>query len=216
MRCSQNKEMVVHRCMPGKYIIAALVAVLVIALGTGLVLQLRGKSVLPKQEPSIEQPQVSTYATSTFSISYPPAFTVDDGYAYEGVPKKKVAGVKFSIPGAMATDTNLSSDSYISVESLPRAKKCTGDIYLYQNVRSVEMTVGSSTYSVATTTGVAAGNLYEEQVYALTGSNPCTAVRYYIHSGAIGNYPEGTVREFDRSALLSAFDAIRNSLNLNQ
>ena len=201
--------------MLGKYIIASIIAVLVVALGTGLIL--RGVRLLPKpQEPVVQQPTTAVYSPSTFSVPYPLSFTVDSNYAYEGVPKKKIGGVKFTIPGAMATGTNLSTDTYISVESLPRAKNCTGDIYLYQNVKPVDMTIGSSTYSVATTTGAAAGNLYEEQVFALQGSVPCTAVRYYIHSGNIGNYPQGTVREFDKSTLLSVFDTIRNSLHFNQ
>ena len=42
------------------------------------------------------------------------------------------------------------------------------------------------------------------------------AVRYFIHSSNIGNYPEGAVREFDRQALLNQFDQIRRSLILGQ
>ncbi|HWP61382.1 MAG TPA: hypothetical protein VN495_02165, partial [Candidatus Paceibacterota bacterium] len=55
---------------------------------------------------------------------------------------------------------------------------------------------------------------YEEDVYAISGSKPCTAVRYYIHSSDINNYPPGSVTPFDESALLSAFDSIRHSLTL--
>ncbi len=68
-------------------------------------------------------------------------------------------------------------------------------------------------YSVATSSGAAAGNRYEEMIFAFPASSPCTAVRYYIHSTAVGNYPEGSVREFDREALLAEFDAIRKTIN---
>jgi hypothetical protein len=52
-------------------------------------------------------------------------------------------------------------------------------------------------------------------VYALKGTKPCIAVRYFIHSTSIGNYdPNAGVREFDREALLGAFDQIRRSLTL--
>ena len=144
---------------------------------------------------------------------------MDDSYIYDQVnPKKPISGVKFTIPGSMATGTNLSSDTYLSVEWLPRAKKCTGDIYLAANVRPSSEVFASTTYSVATSSGVAAGNIYEESVYALPDSSPCIAVRYFIHSGNIANYPAagepGAVREFDRAALLSAFDTIRASLML--
>ena len=153
------------------------------------------------------------------AITYPAGYTADASYIYDQVnPKKPISGVKFTIPGSMATGTNLSSDTYLSVEWLPRAKKCTGDIYLAANVRPHSETFASTTYSVATSSGAAAGNIYEESVYALQGSSPCIAVRYFIHSGNIGNYPAqgepGAVGEFDRAALLSAFDTIRASLLL--
>ena len=75
--------------MLGKYIIASIIAVLVVALGTGLIL--RGVRLLPKpQEPVVQQPTTAVYSTSTFSVTYPLSFTVDSNYAYEGVPKKKI------------------------------------------------------------------------------------------------------------------------------
>lgn len=158
----------------------------------------------------------TTYATSTFSIVYPNNFTVDTAYAYEGVPKKPIPGVKFTIPSTMATGTNLSTDTGISIESLARAQTCTGDIYVLEDVPAIDMTEGSTTYSIATTSGAAAGNRYEERVYAIKNSSPCTAIRYFIHSTNIGNYATGTVREFDYNALIRVFDEIRQSLNLTK
>lgn len=38
--------------------------------------------------------------------------------------------------------------------------------------------------------------------------------RYYIHYTNVENYPEGTVREFDRAVLLAAFDTIRDSVTV--
>lgn len=165
------------------------------------------------------QPTVatSTYATTTFSLVYPSDFSVDEQYAYQGVPNKPIPGVKFTVPSAMATGTNLSVDTGLSVESLPRAQTCTGDIYLLQNVRATQVIDNGVTYSLATTSDAAAGNRYEEYVYALKDSSPCTAVRYYIHSTALENYGTSTtIKEFDRNVLLQAFDEIRRSLKLGQ
>jgi hypothetical protein len=100
------------------------------------------------------------------------------------------------------------------VEQLPHAKNCTADIFLKQDVHAVNITENGVSYSVASSSDAAAGNLYEERVLALKGSSPCTAVRYFIHSSNIGNYPAGTVKEFDHDALVSAFDAIRQTLKL--
>ena len=112
----------------------------------------------------------------------------------------------------MATGTNLSADSYVSVEWLPRAKNCTGDIYLAANVKPQEVVDNRVTYSLASSSGAAAGNRYEEWVYALSGSQPCLAVRYFIHSTNIANFDPGAVKEFDRAALVKQFDKIRKTL----
>ena len=157
----------------------------------------------------------NTYATSTYSVRYPGNFALNAQYAYDQFgPKKLINGVKFTVPATVATGTNLSADTGVSVEQLPRAKNCTGDIYLLDNVTAHDIIENGTEYSFASSTGAAAGNLYDEQVYALATSSPCTAVRYYIHSSAIENFPTGTVSEFDRSALLTEFDKIRRSVSL--
>ncbi len=194
-------------------IIIGVVAIVLAAGGFYVWKTLPGMSPAPAALAPLEDTR-STYASTTLGISlkYPRDYTVDTSYAYTGFPKKPISGVKFTIPGITATGTNLSADTYVSVEQLPRAKNCTGDIYIVDNVRPVEMTVGSTTYSVATTSGAGAGNFYEEMVYAISGSSPCTALRYFIHSGNISNYPEGTVRAFDRASLIADFDKVRQSL----
>src|SRR3989344_4217682 len=164
------------------------------------------------------QAATSTYATTTFSVVYPTAFPMHDDYAYDQFgPKKLIHGVKITIPMEMATGTNLSSfDTGVSIEQLPRARNCTADIYIQADVKTHSQTENGILYSVATTSNAAAGNLYEEQVFALSGTHPCTAMRYFIHSTNIGNYDAGVVREFNRSALLATFDEIRRSVVFRQ
>ena len=177
-------------------------------------------SVSDDAQPSAQVQTVatSTYATSTYSIVYPADFSLNDSYAYDTFgPKKLIHGIKFTIPETMATGTNLSSqDTGISVEQLPRAKNCTADIYITANIKAQKTSENGVEYSVASTSDAGAGNFYEEQVYALAGTHPCTAVRYFIHSTNVGNYSPDSIREYDRQALLQAFDAIRFSLTLQQ
>lgn len=178
---------------------------------------LKGNKAAPTPVDTDNQEQVvpttATYATSTYSVTYPTSFTIDPNFENTTVsPTKPIAGVKFTIPLTMATGTNLSADSFVSIEELPRAKSCTGDIYLADNVTAHAVSDNGVTYSVATTSGAGAGNFYEEMVFAISASKPCTAVRYFIHSTNINNYPAGAVREFDRAALIAAFDQIRTSL----
>ena len=201
-----------------KYIVGAVVVVVV--LGGAYYVLLMPKSGAPAQETVTTAPQTgamatSTYATSTYSVIYPSSYTKDEAYAYDQFgPTKLIHGVKFGIPETMATGTTLAADSYVAVEQLPRAKNCTADIYIKQDVKAVSFTENGVAYSVATTSEAAAGSVYEEMVYALSGSSPCTAVRYVIHSTNIANYPAGTVQEFNRDQFLTTFDTIRRSLQL--
>ncbi|MEK7133468.1 MAG: hypothetical protein AAB804_00165 [Patescibacteria group bacterium] len=201
--------------MTNKMIIGGVVVLLVVAAGIFVLKTLpRTSAPASVQAPTAQQAATSTYATTTFSVVYPQDFIMSDAHVYDQVnPKKPIHGVKFTIPAAMAAGTNLASDTYLAVEQLPRAKNCTGDIYLAADVKASTVQENGAGYSVATSSGVAAGNLYDETIYALSESSPCTAVRYYIHSMNIGNYATGT-REFDRQALLNAFDTIRTSLRL--
>ena len=156
-----------------------------------------------------------------FSLRYPENYTLDTSYKYQAFgPGKDINGVKFTIPATMVTGTNLGSDSYISVEQIPKTEKCTADMFLQTNVENKnqgvkEITENDTTYSLATNTGAAAGNRYEETVYALPGTNPCIVVRYFIHYGVFENYPTGTIKEFDKQAILSQFYKIRNTLVIN-
>src|SRR3989344_5607604 len=190
--------------------------VLVVAIILGGAGFFAWKTFSLKPAPATPQAAVDTrsaYATSTYSVKYPGNFALDAQYAYDQFgPKKLIHGVKFTVPATVATGTNLSADTGVSVEQLPRAKNCTADIYLLDNVTAHDIIENGTEYSFASSTGAAAGNLYDEQVYALATSSPCTAVRYFIHSSNIGNYPAGMVSEFDRAALITAFDKIRQSV----
>lgn len=163
-------------------------------------------------------PQIYSSGSQGFSIRYPAGYTLDESYTYTGLgPVQTIKGTKFAVDPAIVSGTNLSPDSYVSVEPMAGAvNSCSAEIYL-SNARSAGFVdEGGRRFSVASSTGAAAGNRYEETVFATPVQDGCMAVRYFVHYGAIGNYPEGQVKEFDRAALLSQFDQIRRSLTLAQ
>ena len=162
-----------------------------------------------------ELSKIYSNGSDGFSIRLPADYPVDEKYKYQEFgPSKTISGIKFTIAPSVATGTNLASDTYLSVEEIPKTKNCTASLFL-DNVKNTSMiTDGSTTYSVASSTGAGAGNRYEETVYAMPGTNPCIALRYFIHYGVFENYPAGAVREFDHQALIEQFDAIRRTLIL--
>lgn len=174
-------------------------------------------SVPPSETQTSTLPSSTTmrvYANHGFSLKYPVGYTIDEKYVYQtGGPQKEIPGVSFVIPEAMTHATNLATDSHLSIEWLSNAQTCTAKNFLDSETTAPQTITDSGiTYSVVTSTGAAAGNLYEETVYAFAHGANCYAVRYVIHSSNIGNYEPGTVKAFDREALIQEFDGIRHSL----
>jgi len=154
------------------------------------------------------------YATSTlgFSLRMPSGYT-PAAYTYQALgPGKDISGVKFTIPATEATGTNLSKDSYISIEELPKSTTCLASEFLTPGTKASTFSDSGTEYSAATSSDAGAGNLYDEAVFSIPGSSPCVAVRYFIHSTQFANYPAGTVTEFDKNAIINEFDNIRRTL----
>ena len=152
-----------------------------------------------------------------FSLRLPNGYTINESYTYQELgPGKDISGIKFTIPTSTAVGTNLGSDTGMTVEKIPQTTDCTANLFLDQGQMSKTSTLvdGEVAYSVASSTGAGAGNRYAETVYALPGTNPCIAVRYFIHYSVIENYPAGAVREFDEQVLLAQFDSIRRTLTV--
>ena len=158
----------------------------------------------------------NTFASSTLGVSarYPQGYTAKP-YTYD-IGQKKSYGVKFTIPTVQTDGSNLSADTGISIETLPLSS-CSAAAFLPKILNRKELLITDKgvDYVMATSTDAAAGNRYEEFVYALRGSNPCIAIRYFIHFGNIQNY-DSEMREFDLDELLQEFDQIRQSLVMMQ
>ena len=171
-----------------------------------------GCIVVAPQPAGQDLPQTYANSTDGFSLRLPSGYTTDATYRYQEFgPGKDIAGIKFTIPAAMAAGTNLGADTYLSVEEIPQTRDCSASLFL-GHVTPHAVTESGTDYSVASSTGAGAGNRYYETVYALLGTSPCIAVRYFIHYGVFENYPPGAVRRFDQQAILNQFDAIRHTL----
>jgi hypothetical protein len=152
-----------------------------------------------------------------YEISYPPSWRVDTTHDYQALgPGKDIHGTAFIVSESTAFGTNLSNESYLAVETLPGATACTADKFLDNSDPSEAHTeqAGGITWSVEHGTDAGAGNFYDETVYAVQGTQSCLAIRYFIHSTNISDYPPGSVREFDKAQLLATFDRMRASFRI--
>ena len=159
--------------------------------------------------------QAYSNETQGFSLRYPTGYTVDEAYKYsERGPGTDIGGVKFTIPSSVASGTNLSPDTHVSIEEIPNAGTCSAALFLPSGSTMTTITDNDTLYSVGTFSDAAMGNRYEETVYAISGTNPCIAVRYTVHYGVFENYPTGMIKKFDEVALKAQFDAIRRTLTV--
>lgn len=153
------------------------------------------------------------YEAPSFIISIPEGYVVEENYVHDVRPGQQSSGVRFFVDPKMATGTNLAADSSISVEQIATLSACNPAAYLDGEHEVTTVVEEGKSYALATSSGAGAGNFYEEWVYVRTdNAGPCPAVRYRLHNTAIQNYPSGTVKEYDREALLDEFDKIRRSV----
>jgi len=154
------------------------------------------------------------YASPTFgfSIKVPPEYMSDESYQYlELGPGHEITGVSFTVPKTLTVGTNLSNDSRISVERL-RDVSCVPSDFLDGVMAGDRVSLGDASYTFATSSGVGAGNLYEEGVYMRPVGAYCYGVRLFMHSTNIYNYDPGTIREFDREALIRTFQLMASTV----
>jgi hypothetical protein len=70
-------------------------------------------------------------------------------------------------------------------------------------------------FTQSETTDAGAGNIYHMVMYRTVYRNVCYEMVLNMHSGNIGNYPPGTVREFDQAALMAKFEEILSSFTVH-
>jgi len=158
-------------------------------------------------------PDIFVGDSAGFSIRYPAGWTVDSAYRYRALgPGRSIGGVAFTVPGSLARGTNLSRDTRLSVEELPADGACSAERFLPGGASVSVDTVDGMDYSVGRLDDAGAGNRYRETVFALPGTRPCLAVRYFLHWTVLENYPPGAVTAFDEDSVTDGFDAMRRTL----
>ncbi len=205
--------------------IVAIIGIIILAVGVWYVLD-----KLPNKEvPNSENPQVNNPSTPSdtqdpnwkkytshnykFSIEYPADFSVNENRAYSALgPGKEIKGIAFPVSEAISKGTNLSSDSYFSVDQLS-ITDCKASNFMSNPQTDNTVMENNKEYNVATGVDAGAGNLYEETVFATEFNNVCYGIRLMIHSTVIENYEPGTVTEYNRPQLIELYNRFRLSFS---
>lgn len=147
-----------------------------------------------------------------FSTRAPYGFIASEAYSYSALGGSlRVPGVAFLVPKSLYEGTNLSPDSYISVETIGGVD-CRPSSFILTSDPGRRVTLGGTSYLYAESRTAGAGNFYDEAVYVTGSGSRCFAIRRFAHFTNLANYPVGTVREFDRAALVVATEEVARNL----
>lgn len=214
-----------------KKIILTIAGILVvIAIAILLLVQSRPLEVVPgsdeaNTEPNLENANIDipepipvtvmTYRdpSGVFEIDHPDFYDVATTTlpAEFGILRPSV---RIESPEIERVGTNLiQSATFVAVsEDLMDVARCLSPARGETKLGSI--TVGSDEFTIYTQDGVAAGNNYQTVKYRTVHDRKCVESVLLMHSGNIGNYPEETVKEFDRGITLERLKAIFYSLRL--
>ena len=160
--------------------------------------------------------QYTNLATG-LSLRYPdffaPALTVSGNYKF-------APGLTLGVVDSpFYKNTNL-SEAYVFVGSSSDAQMVATCTEPNQNGGAPEQLIGDEvingyTFVHSSSDGVAAGNSYHQEVYRMARSGVCYEVILYLHSTNVGNYPDGTVTEFDRNGIIQRFYEVFSTIAIN-
>lgn len=150
-----------------------------------------------------------------FSIMYPETATTSE-VGFEGfLPRTQTPVVSFVLPRGISRGTNLiEAGIYIGATSTPKVVASCNAPSLPAGERAAGTRIINGTvFSVFRSSGAGTGNFYETKAYRALRGGRCFELALLLHSGTIGNYPEGTVVEFDRATFEGYLDAMVNSFS---
>ena len=145
-----------------------------------------------------------------FTIGRPASSPVEtSGFeAYLPLTQKPVVG--FALTPELFQGTNLiDAGVYIGAISDPTV----AEKWDQPAADSGEQSAGTAeingvSFAVFTSTGAAAGNIYDQKVYRTLRDGTCFEIVELLHSGNIGNYEEGTIVEFDKATFQGYLEAM--------
>jgi hypothetical protein len=217
-----------------KKTILILITILIIAAAVFVYLKQTGRWPLPGQ-PGQNNPGeqdgssngLATYknAQYNFEISYPPHFPENDGGSTNYNVGEFLVG-----PGTNVVTISLPKDSYpgtnfydafltISVsspgvtEATCRQAQREGDTQIL-NLTNTDI-VNNVKFYQGSTGGAAAGTLSKDRIYHASIVDRCYEVSLNLFEGNIGNYPAGSVKQFDENDAYSKLETIFRTFKIN-
>ncbi|HUO56379.1 MAG TPA: MliC family protein [Candidatus Paceibacterota bacterium] len=161
-----------------------------------------------------------TDAGKTFSFSYPSEWSViggGGGYTQSWMTNATTSGMilaEIKIPQSYLPGTNFGDATFtVGTSADPSALATCLSYNPTGGPKTPEATttINGTQFTVFQSHDAAAGNRYDTTSYRTSMGSQCYAVEYTIHYAVFQNYPPGTVKQFDESALKAQLDGVVQS-----
>jgi hypothetical protein len=181
----------------------------VIAIGFGIALIFLNQDELPI-------PMMTGFKTYEnkvfgFSFSYPESgkIIVDSGFPLSiGVPI-----IRTDLPQAIFSGTNLIEAAFmVGASSSPASVDACLIQQDNEKIEDQPVKISGTEFKIFSSNGAAAGNLYETTSYRAVKNRICYESLLLLHSANIQNYPEGSVKQFDKAAAIRTLKNILGTL----
>jgi hypothetical protein len=195
-----------------KKIIFIIIILIALAIALFAVMKFFKPTAVVNNNLNTNQPTPSNLETYTdnsynFSIQYPKDDVFSQGSQYAFAAQNSL--ISINLPESYYPGTNLGEASVIiGVTSTPAlVNNCLQPQLENEKVQGVK-NIDNKEFIRFIGEGVGAGNIYDTTSYRLVYNNSCYEIVLLMHSGNIGNYPTGAVKEFDRLATLEKLNII--------
>ncbi len=175
-----------------------------------------GKSISPTPGP-VKPVSLVTYRNDEagYTVQYPKDFFVNESGKNPLNSNESFYGIFFNFPSSFTLGTNLSKESYISIETKAEVA-CTPSDFTYTGEGPISKSLSLQSDGISWTgkagSDAAAGNYYTETIYTTMHNKTCYGAKLFLHATNVGNYEPGTIREFDQDAIDTIFKGMVSSI----
>jgi hypothetical protein len=154
--------------------------------------------------------QTYTNADLGFSIEYPATASTTGNFSSGYLPVTQTPVIAFEVPQSMFQGTNLvEAGVYVGATSTDiGVANCTIPSEDNDETATSSVVIGGQQFAVFTSSGVGAGNLYQQKTYRTVQNGNCLEFTELLHSGNIQNYPTGSVTQFDQAEFSDILNGI--------
>jgi hypothetical protein len=178
-----------------KNILFAGMAIVLLAMGCNKAIAPTNNSAPANNNNSEAPNNLQTYrnASYNFEFQYPPEFSFTEP-AYASLEQKIV---QVTLPHTEYPGTNFGDAAVsVSIGSASTLQQCLSKD-LPENATKFDETqeINGTTFYFATGKGAGAGNIYDTRIFRTLRNGSCFEIIETLHTGNIGNYDPGTVKE---------------------